>query len=328
MNQIRFAIIGTNFITSTFLEAAASCDCFVLSAFYSRSIEKAKSFAQKYHAPLYFDDLEALAQCEDVDAVYIASPTACHYRQSMLMLRNHKHVLCEKPATTNSHELERLLQIAKERNCIFLEAIRNVFTPGYACIKDNLYKIGKVRRATFVFCKYSSRYDAYKKGVVENAFRPELSNGAIMDIGVYGIHMMTSLFGTPYSLTAKGLILPGSIDGQGMIAAKYKHMQTEVIYSKISNSYLPCEIQGEEGSMVFSSLSEPEKIKIILKNGEKETIIPDTIKPDMFYEISIFMDMIHGNRKDVDLYNQNSVDTMRLMDDARKQMDIVFPNDF
>lgn len=328
MEKIRFAIIGTNFITDVFLEAAFQCERFVLQAVYSRTMKRAKEFASKYNAPLTFDDLDKLADCTEVDAVYIASPTGCHYRQSLIMLRAGKHVLCEKPATANSHELEQLLNIADQKKCIYLEAMRMMYTPGYAFIKKTIPELGDIRLATLNFCKYSSRYDDFKRGIVRNAFKKDLANGAIMDIGVYGIHMMVDLFGVPYSFTAKGNILPGSIDGAGIVVGKYRNMQAEVVYSKITNSYLPCEIQGEKGNIVFSTLADPERIKLFYRNGEKKEIHVETVHPNLYYECEAFMDYIQGKRKDLSEMNQISVKTMRLMDDARKQMDIVFPNDF
>ena len=328
MEKVRFGIIGTNFITQRFIEAASLCEDIEVAAIYSRSMDRAKEFAQKYKIEHTFDDLDKMASSDQVDAVYIASPTACHNRQALIMLRNRKNVLCEKPITSNSHDLESLLQIANEKRVILLEAIRNEFTPGYQTIKDNLKRIGKIRRATFVYCQYSSRYDAFKQGKIENAFRSELSNGAIMDIGVYGVHLLASLFGIPYSLSAKGYIIPGSIDGSGVIIGKYKDMQAEVIYSKISNSYLPSEIQGEDGNIVFSSVSAPDKIKIIMRDGEKETVKLDLIHPDLYYEVRAFVDMVLGKRSDASQFNYNSILTMRMLDDARKQMDIVFPSDF
>ncbi|MEG1993092.1 MAG: Gfo/Idh/MocA family oxidoreductase, partial [Acetivibrio sp.] len=283
---------------------------------------------EKNGASLIFDNLDKLALCTEVDAVYIASPTCFHYRQSLLMLRSGKHVLCEKPITTNCHELELLLRISEEKQVIFLEAIRNVFTPGYAMIQENIKRIGKIRRATLVYCQYSSKYDKFKEGKIENAFRPKLSNGAVMDIGVYGVYMLASLFGVPYSILAKGYILPDSIDASGVIVGKYKDMQAEVIYSKITDSYMPSEIQGEEGSIIFLPLAAPEKIKVIFRDGRKENYKVDLIKPDMYYEIEAFLDMIEGKRTDTKKWNDNSYASMKILDDARKQMDIVFPSDF
>lgn len=328
MDKIKFAVIGTNFITERFIEAASFCEEFKLHGVYSRTMDRAEEFAKKYNIELVFDDLDELAESGDIDAVYIASPTSCHSRQACMMLRNGKHVLCEKPIASNSHELEAMMQLAEDKHMILLEAIRNVFTPGFQVIQDNLDKIGTVRRATFIYCQYSSRYDKFKQGIIENAFNPELSNGAIMDIGVYGIHMLAALFGRPFSLSAKGYILPSSVDGSGVVIGRYKEMQAEVIYSKISNSCMPSEIQGEDGNIVFLPLAAPEKIRIVLRNGKPKNLYSKIEKPDMYYEIRAFLDMVIGRRSDYKKYNDISITTMRLMDEARRQMDIVFPSDF
>ena len=71
--MIDFAVIGTNFITDRFLEAASSVPEFRLKAVYSRSMEKAEDYARRHGAELTFDSLDELAACPDVDAVYVAS---------------------------------------------------------------------------------------------------------------------------------------------------------------------------------------------------------------------------------------------------------------
>ena len=84
-----------------------------------------------------------------------------------------------------------------------MEAMKNVHSPGFHAMMDNLYKIGTVRRATIQYCQYSSRYDKFKKGIIENAFNPKLSNGALMDIGSYCIHFLASLFGKPEKILGR-----------------------------------------------------------------------------------------------------------------------------
>jgi predicted dehydrogenase len=84
----------------------------------------------------------------------------------MALLKAKKHVLCEKPATSNTRELEELLAFAKQNGLVFLEAMRPMFSPGFAWIKENLHKIGKIHQATLKFCKYSSRYDNFKNGII------------------------------------------------------------------------------------------------------------------------------------------------------------------
>lgn len=321
--MIKFAVIGTNFITKRFLEAASSIGEFKLTAVYSRSITKAKEFADEYGAELVFDSLEDLALCKEVDAVYIASPNSFHFQQSMLMLNHKKHVLCEKPITSNSAELELMLTAAKENQVVLLEAMRPAYDPAIYLVQDNLYKLGTIRRAFFTYCQYSSRYDKFKKGIIENAFDPKFSNGAIMDIGVYVIHIMAKLFGNPDSITASGITIAPNLNGAGTIVASYKNMEANLTFSKITDSKLPSEIQGENGVMLIEDAPNPKKITIIYRDGKIEEIPIKKQDNTMYYELEYFIGLIHLD-EDVISYNQHSTIQMKIMDEARNQMGITF----
>lgn len=324
--MIRFGVIGTNFITDRFLKAGEYCKDFKLTAVYSRTIERAEEYARIHGAGYVFDNLEDLAECEDVDAVYIASPNACHAAQSILMMEHGKHVLCEKAVTSNSRELEAVLAVAEKEQVVFLEAVRQIYMPGFQAIQENLPKLGEIRRATFSYCKYSSRYDNFKKGIIENAFNPKLSNGALMDIGVYGVHMLGALFGMPDRIQSAGIKLSNGIDGEGTILAQYKGMLAEVTYSKISNLNIPAQIQGENGTMLIEQMTEPVRIHVFLRDGSEEIVELPDIEPAMVYEIRKFIELINtGNIQHE--YLENSKIEMKIIDEARKQQNIVFSAD-
>lgn len=153
--------------------------------------------------------------------------------------------------------------------------MRSVFDDGFIAIKKNIHKLGKIRKVNFQFCQYSSRYDNFKNGIIENAFDPKFSNGALMDIGVYCIYPMVHLFGMTDKISSSATILNNGIDGAGTILFSYKDMQGEMIYSKISNSYIHSQIQGEDATMLIDEIADTRKIGIINRNGEKEDIFID-----------------------------------------------------
>lgn len=86
--MIRFAVVGTNWITKQFVDAAHETGKYKLTAIYSRSLEQAQAFASDYPVEHLFTSLEDLAQSPDVDAVYIASPNSLHFPQTRLFLRH------------------------------------------------------------------------------------------------------------------------------------------------------------------------------------------------------------------------------------------------
>ncbi len=77
--MIRFAVIGTNWITRQFVEAAHESGKYKLTAVYSRSLEQAQHFANDCSVEHLFTSLEAMAEADTIHAVYIASPNALHF---------------------------------------------------------------------------------------------------------------------------------------------------------------------------------------------------------------------------------------------------------
>ncbi|MFI3250409.1 MAG: Gfo/Idh/MocA family oxidoreductase [Eubacteriales bacterium] len=324
--MVRFATIGSNVIVDQFLNEAKKVEGLQYVSAYSRTPEKAKDFAKKHNALRWDSDLLELANAPDIDAVYIASPNSLHCEQAILMMKHNKHILCEKTIASNENELQEMLKVAQEHQVILLEAVRSAFDPGFETVAQNLGKLGKIRRATFIKCQYSSRYDKFRNGIIENTFDPSLSNGSLMDIGIYCIHPMVFLFGMPNRIVSDTIILENGVDGAGTILFSYDSMQAEMIYSKISNNFLPSQIQGEEGTMIIDEIADTRKIEILYRNGEKESYSFEKAQYNLLYEAQKWVEMIENQEK-ATKYNDASVMTLQVMDTVRKQLGIVFPAD-
>lgn len=324
--MINFAIIGTNFITDLFLNAAAMQDDLHLKAVYSRSLAHAKEYGKKYGADLFFDDLNDLAECPEIDAVYIASPNSFHAPQSILMMNHGKHVLCEKPTASNLEEFQQMRETAFKNQVVLLEAMRPVHNPSFTAIRDNLWKLGTLRRVTFQFCKYSSRYEKFKNGIIENAFNPEFSNSALMDLGVYCVHPLVALFGLPEHISSDCIKLHNGMEGAGTVLLHYKDMLAELIYSKISTSDRPSEIQGENGTMLIDGISIPKNIRIQYNAGQEEVISYEKSSNDIIFEIRDFIHLIENKEINHQFLPYSEME-LTVMDSVRKQQGIFFPAD-
>ncbi|TLS37110.1 Gfo/Idh/MocA family protein [Pseudalkalibacillus caeni] len=326
--MIRFGIIGTNWITERLLEAAEHVEDFQLNAVYSRTEEKASEFAEKYSVVHTYTSLTEMAESDAIDAVYIASPNSFHAEQGILFLNNNKHVLCEKPIASNQSELEKMIAAAKANDVLLMEAMKSTILPAFKSIQENLHKIGKIRRFAVSYNQYSSRYDAYKSGTIKNAFKPEFSNGALMDLGIYCLYPLAVLFGEPEQIKASGVKLKSGVDGEGTVLLTYNDMEAVAMYSKITDSALPSEIQGENGSIVITKISELEEIKIHYRDGSVEDISIPNKKPSMAYELEEFITLITNGKTESKINSfEHSLLTLKMMDEARSQMGIVFPAD-
>ncbi len=338
MDKVRFGVLGTNFITDWVIAGARQDSRFELTAVCSRTKERAAEFALKHHIPYQFTYLEEMVRSPLIDAVYIATPNFRHADQSILCMSHGKHVLCEKPLASNAKEAEAMIAASKKYNVTLMEAMKPTLMPSFKAVIANIGRAGTIRRYFSSYCQYSSRYDAFKEGKVANAFNPACSNGAIMDIGVYTIYPMIVLFGMPQRITASGIILSSGTDGQGTATFLYNDMEATVLYSKIANSYLPTEIQGEDGIISINRINQIERVyytprfqniaggKGIQPPTKDWTRTAD--RDEYYYEIAEFIDLVLAGKRESSINShQNSLGTLKVIDEIRKQIGVVFPAD-
>ncbi|MDR1172596.1 MAG: Gfo/Idh/MocA family oxidoreductase [Bacteroidales bacterium] len=328
MNRLRFGVIGTNFISDWVIAGGRQDERFELAAVYSRTQETADAFAARHNIPHTFTSLEAMVAGPLIDAVYVASPNALHAEQSICCMEHGKHVLCEKAFASNAREAREMIAAARKNKVALMEAMKPTLTPNFLAARDALGKIGAIRRYFSCYCQYSSRYDKFREGVVLNAFRPELSNGALPDIGIYTVYPMVVLFGRPQTIKAAGLKLSSGVDGEGSVVFSYPAMDAAVLYSKIANSSLPTEIQGEDGNIVLDRINIISEVNLHLRNGRKESLSRPADRNEYYYEIKEFIDMVQSGKQESAVNSwENSLITMEIMDEIRKQLGVAYPAD-
>lgn len=320
--MIRFGLIGTSEIAEKMAQALHQCPKTTPKAIYSRSREKAEAFAKKHLIPCPCSTLEALA--ESVDAVYIASPNSLHCNQTLFFLERGIPVLCEKPLASNLNEVEKMIEASKRNGAYLAEAYKSQYMPAYAVMRDCLSKIGKLRNVRFDFCKYSSRYDAHKRGEDVNTFKAEFSNGALLDLGVYCLYPALDLFGKPDSVQASGILVDGGVDGLGCAVMTYKDFLVTLNYSKVTTASRKCEIQGEDGTIVIDAISSPRTVELKMTSGEYKAFSPYTEENDMVYECEAFADAVaRGESVDEDSFRR----AFEILDYIRRTVGIVYPAD-
>ncbi|MCP4323296.1 MAG: Gfo/Idh/MocA family oxidoreductase [Alteromonadales bacterium] len=322
--MINFAVIGTNWITEKFVNATAINNELSLSAVYSRTLQSAQLFADKFAVDCCFDSLETLSQYTNIEAVYIASPNSMHFEQSMLMLKAGKHVICEKPLASNAKQVELLFQTAIENNVILFEAYMTAHLPNFRQIKEYLPKLGRLRKANIHYCQYSSRYPAYLAAKNPNTFNPQFSNGSIMDIGYYCIAFTVALFGKPNKIQASAFLLDSGVDGCGSAMLDYGDFSVTIDHSKISNSQLQNEIQGENGSLLIEHIALCESVYLFKE--ERTDLSAPQIENSMCYEVSFFAKQIAENKINGEAMQRAKI-TSSVITEIRALTGVKFPAD-
>lgn len=335
---VRFATIGTSMITGQFLEALAVVDGAELAGCYSRDADKAAAYAQEHRASKSWSSLDDVAKDPDVDAVYIASPNALHEEQALQMIAAGKSVLVEKPFCLSQSAAERVMKAARDKGVVAMEAMRLAHDPAYAQIREACGQLGRIRRASFHYGKYSSRYDLVLEGKQTNIFDPKMGTGALMDLGIYPINALVLLFGEPDDLAgfADTIDVTGDddlIDLCGTAVFDYAHMVADVAYSKVTTDPSPCTIEGEKATLVYSNVGSPEDARIVAHDGTV-TELPkrhrdngtDHEVNNMEFEIRDFVGHVRADHWP-EQANRNTLVALGIMDALRVSEGVQFPGD-
>lgn len=244
-DSIRWGIIGTGSIAAKFAAALNGMEDVVLEGVASRSVERARDFAERFKAVKSYGSYEELAQDPDIDAVYIAVPHTEHKNTAKLCIRNKKAVLCEKPFTINSKDSEELISLAKEHDVFLMEAMWTKFLPTNIRVKQWVKegRIGKLLhiKASFGFL---SAFDPQGR-----LYNPYLGGGALLDVGIYPITYSCFITDNlPDMIISDAVIGKTGVDEQNVVILKYK----DGVLADLSSS-ISCEtgydalIIGDEG---------------------------------------------------------------------------------
>ncbi len=325
--MVKYAVIGTGWITQSFIDGANLSGRMKLEAVCSRDKNRGAAFAEKNGANGVFTTIESLAQ-SGVEAVYIASPNALHARQTEAMLKAGKHVICEKPVTVTPAELEYLQGIAEKNGLVYAEAIMYMFNPVRDVLRNATAKIGNITSANLDFSQLSSKYPAYKSGELPNIFNPKMATGCLEDLGIYCVYPALDIFGEPESLKASAAFMASGADGSGGALLEYDGLSVNLTYSKLGQSRAPSQIFGDEGTILIESVSKLTGIKIVFNDGSEEILCGDTPKEQLMgFEADGFADIIENRENNSDFYallRKSSLSASKIMEKIRAQAGIKF----
>jgi len=317
---MNLGIVGAGMIVKDFLSFTHELPEIKLEAIVARNIENLKNLQSIYNIKEIFTDLDECLSNPSIDTIYVAVPNNLHYSVAKKALEAGKNVICEKPFTLNYHETVELFELAESKNLILIEAITNQYLPNYLEIKENLSQIGNIRLVECNFSQLSSRYEAFKKGIIAPVFDKNQGGGVLGDLNIYNIHFVVGLFGAPKNSEYYPNIVR-EVDTSGILILEYDEFKVVCIAAKdtYNNSY--ANIQGDKGLIkVIGTLNEVPNY--IIKNNEVEMKVNKNIhKHRMYSEFKKFIDVINNNDFDfMKKQKEHSLAVMEIFYKSRKQI--------
>lgn len=326
MKKLRFGIVGTGGIAHRFAEAIKNVEEAELVAVASRKAETADKFADEFGIPIRFGSYEEMAQSDEIDCAYIATPHSLHKDCSVLMLRGKKHVICEKPMAVNEREAAEMFSCAEENGCFLMEAMWARLVPGTIKLIDMINEgvIGQVRGVEGKFC-YS--FDESEMG--HHALKNENGGGSLLDVGVYGLAFSELYLGRDVAEISAQCDTYNGTDSHTNIIMKYKnnalsYISSATLLRKPNEGF----IYGTKGYIRVSRFYAPQEIEVYLNDGRNEKICTPYRGNGFEEQILHMCDCVNKGLKESPVNTKDrTLFIMKQMDDTRKILGITYPQD-
>ncbi|MFF8608675.1 Gfo/Idh/MocA family protein [Streptomyces sp. NPDC015346] len=200
MESVRMGVLGcADIARRRMLPAFAACPATEVAAVASRNAECARRVAAEYGARAVHGYEELLAD-PGVEAVYVPVPAALHAEWVEKALLSGKHVLAEKPLTTNAGTTAALFRLAESRGLALMENVMFVHHSQHARVVALIAEgaIGDLR-------SFQAAFTVPRRPVDDIRYRPDLGGGALLDTGVYPVRAAATFLGPELKVVGAGL---------------------------------------------------------------------------------------------------------------------------
>jgi xylose dehydrogenase (NAD/NADP) len=207
MDPVRWGILSTADIGNKLLAGAAESPDVDVVAVGSRELARAEDFAQRHAIPRAYGSYDELLADPGVEAVYIPLPNTMHCEWSIRAIEAGKHVLCEKPMSRHSADVERVFDAAERAGRLLSEAFMYRHHPQTTRLFE-LVRGGAIGELRLVRSAFS--YGLFDEQNIR--LRTDVQGGALMDVGCYCVSGSRLLAGEPESVFGRAYIGPTGTD--------------------------------------------------------------------------------------------------------------------
>jgi predicted dehydrogenase len=192
---LRIGVLGcADIARRRMLPAMAASAATEVYAVAGRDDERARELARSFDCrPVH--GYRALLDLADVQAVYVPLPAALHAEWVEAALRAGKHVLAEKPLTTDPERTRALFALARELGLVLRENVMFVHHGQHTAVRELVADgaIGRLRG-------FHAAFTVPRRPDDDIRYRRDLGGGALFDTGVYPLRAALHLLGDDLEL--------------------------------------------------------------------------------------------------------------------------------
>lgn len=236
----RWAFIGTGDISRRLASDLLTVEPGGIAAVWGRTEQHAHDFADDYGIAFASDSLEHIVGLDTVDIVYIATPAATHCAFALEALAAGKHVLVEKPMSTNAIDTARIFTAARDAGRFAMEAMWMRFNPLHVEIRDRIAD-GLIGKVNCVRASFGTPFHA--RGRI---LSPAQGGSILLDRGIYPITLAQWFLSEPTAIAAAGDFQDG-VDVRGHADLESPRGFAQLAWSGIDFFDLSATVSGEHG---------------------------------------------------------------------------------
>ena len=270
--MLRVGVIGLGYWGPNIMRNAAVCPTTQLTALCDVDPDRLAEASALYPTARPYSDPAGLLADDDVDAVAIATPVASHFALASKALHAGKHVLVEKPFTSDSCEAEEVVATAAAKDRVLM--VDHVFLYSSAVAKlGELYASGELGEVLFI--------DSVRINL--GIFQHDVN--VLWDLAPHDLSIIDYLLRRP----PRGVVAAGSSHGGGGLA---------------SVAYLHLDFGDDLLASVHVNWLSPVKIRHFLVGGERRSVLYDDLdlsEPVKVYDRGIDVAPDPEGRRDVQL---------------------------
>lgn len=323
---MKIGILGAGRIADVMARTVAAIpDHAELYAIASRSLDRAREFAQKHSVPKAYGSYEELLLDPQVDLVYVATPHSEHYANMKMCISHKKAVLCEKAFTRNAAEAREILDLAKKEKVFVTEAIWTRYMPSRTKIREIIDSgiIGTPDTLTA-----NLHYSIAGK---ERMVRPELAGGALLDLGVYSLNFAMMVFGTDIrEIRSNAVLTDTGVDRFNSMTLVYSDGKIANLSSGFtSRSDRQGVIYGTKGYAIVENINNPQSISVF--NAEDQLLqkvqFPQIATGYEYEVLESELCLEEGKLQSPSMPHEETLRVMKVMDGLRKEWGVVYPGE-
>ena len=186
--MIRLGICGCGgFVEKGILPLVKDVDNVELVGLFDSQAQRTRQVAQEFAIPMVFADYKEFVGCDEIDAVYIATPNCYHKDQTIAAANAGKHVLCEKPMGLDAAQCREMLEACRQNQTRL--AVGFCYPLGGAQQKVKQL-IDEERIGTISYIHMSFNLASYTPENVGWRCDPKISGGGpLMDLAPHLVHL-------------------------------------------------------------------------------------------------------------------------------------------